>query len=67
MVDAGLPGTLESIKALAQRPAMPPPPAPASLTAAEQLERLAALRDRGVLTEHEFAQQKAAVLAAATK
>ena len=34
----------------------------ASVSAADELERLAALRDKGVLTEEEFAAQKAKVL-----
>lgn len=45
----------------------PPPPAPSPAAAApdpvQQLKDLAALRDQGVLTEEEFAQQKARILA----
>ena len=44
-----------------------PPPAPAPAAPAqsvpEQLKDLAALRDQGVLTEEEFAAQKAKILA----
>jgi hypothetical protein len=56
-----------------QYPAQPqyaePPPAPAPAAASgqsvpEQLKELAALRDQGVLTEEEFAAQKAKILAA---
>jgi hypothetical protein len=54
-------------QAYAQAP--PPPPAPAAAQAAppaadpvQQLKDLAALRDQGVLTEEEFAQQKARIL-----
>ena len=45
----------------------PPPPPPAAAPAPDligQLKELAALRDQGVLTEAEFADQKARVLAA---
>ena len=49
-----------------QAPAQPPPaPAPAAPSSAEvidQLKELAALKDAGVLTEAEFAAQKAKVL-----
>jgi hypothetical protein len=48
----------------------PPPPAPSPAPAAasasdviEQLKQLAALRDQGVLTDAEFATQKARILA----
>lgn len=44
----------------------PPPPAPASSGTdemLEQLRQLAALRDQGVLTDEEFAAQKARILA----
>jgi hypothetical protein len=37
-------------------------PSRAAIDIAEQLERLAALRDRGVLTDHEFLAQKAKLL-----
>ena len=36
---------------------------PAQLSVAEELERLAALRDTGVLTQDEFSLQKARILA----
>jgi hypothetical protein len=47
-------------------PAAPPPvaaaPAPAAVDPIEQLERLAALKAQGVLTDEEFAAQKAKIL-----
>jgi len=50
-----------------QQYAEPPPAAPAAPAApvnvAEQLKDLAALKDQGVLTEEEFAAQKAKLLA----
>ena len=46
--------------------AAPPPPAPAPAAPAEdpieQLKELAALKDQGILTEEEFAAQKAKLL-----
>jgi hypothetical protein len=42
--------------------ALTPPPAP---TRIEQLERLAALHERGALTDEEFAEEKAALRAGA--
>jgi len=50
-------------------PQSAPPPAPAPAAASgqsvpEQLKELAALRDQGVLTDEEFAAQKAKILAA---
>ena len=44
----------------AQAPPPPPPPPPDPI---EQLTKLAALKDQGILTEAEFAQQKARLLA----
>ena len=50
-------------------PPPPPPPAPAPAPAAagadrvEQLKDLAALKEQGVLTEQEFAAEKARILA----
>ena len=44
----------------------PPPPAPAAAPAAdpiEQLQKLAALKEQGILTDEEFAAQKAKLLA----
>ena len=41
------------------QPAPPPPPAPDPI---EQLTKLAALKDQGILTEEEFAAQKAKIL-----
>ena len=46
-----------------QAPPPPPPPAQPAADPIEQLKDLAALRDQGVLTDEEFAQQKARVLA----
>lgn len=43
----------------------PPPPAPAAappVDVVEQLKSLAALKDQGILTEEEFAAQKAKIL-----
>jgi hypothetical protein len=43
----------------------PPPPAPAAAPAPdpiEQLKQLAALKDQGILTDEEFAAQKAKIL-----
>jgi Short C-terminal domain len=48
-------------------PAPAPPPAPAAAPAPdpiEQLRQLAALKDQGILTDEEFAAQKAKILAA---
>src|SRR4051794_6609294 len=46
-------------QAYAPPPPLPPPPDPI-----QQLKDLAALKDQGILTEDEFAAQKAKVLAA---
>lgn len=46
-------------------PAPPPPPAPAAAPPPdpiEQLKQLAALKDQGILTDEEFAAQKAKIL-----
>jgi hypothetical protein len=46
-------------------PAPAPPPAPAAAPAQdpiEQLKQLAALKDQGILTDEEFAAQKAKIL-----
>jgi hypothetical protein len=53
-------------QAPAPAPAAAPPPAPAAggEDVVDQLEKLADLRDRGVLTDEEFAAQKAKVLGA---
>ena len=40
----------------------PPPPAAPATDVVEQLTKLAQLRDQGILTEQEFAAQKAKVL-----
>jgi hypothetical protein len=48
-----------------QEPPPPPPPAPAAAAApdpVEQLSKLAALTEQGILTEEEFAAQKARIL-----
>ena len=42
--------------------AEPPPPAPAAPDPIAQLKELAALKDQGILTEEEFAEQKAKIL-----
>ena len=42
--------------------AEPPPAAPGADATIQQLQDLAALRDQGVLTEEEFAAQKARIL-----
>jgi hypothetical protein len=42
----------------------PPPPAAPESDVVEQLTKLAQLRDQGILTEQEFAAQKAKVLGA---
>jgi len=49
-----------------QYAAPPPPPAPAAPAAdpIAQLKELAALKDQGILTEEEFAAQKAKILGA---
>ena len=50
----------------APAPVAPPPPAPAAappVDTIEQLRQLAGLRDEGILTEEEFAAQKAKLLA----
>ncbi len=49
----------------AQTAAAPPPPPPAAATGdgmIEALERLAALKSQGILTDEEFAAQKARIL-----
>ena len=49
-----------------QYQAPPPPPPPAAAADSEliaQLEKLGDLRDKGILTDEEFAQQKAKLLA----
>jgi hypothetical protein len=43
-------------------PPPPPPPAPAATVPIEQLKELAALREQGVLTDAEFAVEKAKLL-----
>jgi Short C-terminal domain len=44
-------------------PPPPPAPAPSGESVVDQLKDLAALKDQGVLTEEEFAAQKARILA----
>ena len=57
----------EQQQAAAQQQAPPPPPpaaaAPDSGDMVSQLKELAALKDQGILTEDEFAAQKAKILA----
>ena len=43
-------------------PPQPPPPQPAGEDRVTQLKELAGLRDQGVLTEQEFAAEKARIL-----
>jgi hypothetical protein len=53
-------------QAYAQAPPPPPPPPPAAAPATDvvtQLKALAELKDQGILTEEEFAAQKAKILA----
>jgi hypothetical protein len=45
-----------------QQYAPPPPPASGGADPIEQLKKLGALRDQGILTEEEFAEQKAKIL-----
>jgi hypothetical protein len=47
---------------LAQAPAPAPPPPAAAPDPIEQLKELAALKEQGILTDEEFAAQKAKVL-----
>ena len=53
---------LESIRAIAASKSETPVPAAAARSIADEVEKLAALRDRGVLTEAEFQSQKTALL-----
>jgi len=46
----------------AQAPAAPPPAAEPEVDPIEQIEKLGELKDKGLLTEEEFAAQKAKVL-----
>lgn len=46
-----------------QQPAAAAPPAAPAMSSVEQLKELAALRDQGVLTDAEFAAEKAKILA----
>src|SRR4026208_494010 len=46
----------------AQRAGARPPPAPAEDDAIAQIEKLGALKEKGLLTEEEFAAQKAKLL-----
>ena len=60
---------LESIRAISAAATAAPPVAavrsvPVTRTVSDELEKLAGLRDRGILTEDEFQSQKAALLAA---
>jgi hypothetical protein len=53
----------EEQQAPAQQAPPPAPAPPAGQSTIEQLKELAALKDQGVLTEEEFATQKAKILA----
>jgi hypothetical protein len=46
----------------AEPPPPPPPPAPAAADPIEQLKQLAELKQQGILTDEEFAAQKAKIL-----
>lgn len=46
----------------APAPAPPPPPAASESNVIEQLKQLAELKDQGILTDEEFAAQKAKIL-----
>jgi Short C-terminal domain len=48
----------------AQAPPPPPPPAAAAPSLIDQLKELGELKNQGILTEEEFAAQKARLLAA---
>jgi len=57
-------GAQEEQQAPPPQAVAPPAPAPAAeQSTIEQLKELAALKDQGVLTEEEFAAQKAKILA----
>ena len=45
-----------------EQPAPPPPPAAVTPDTVTQLKQLAELKDQGILTEEEFAAQKAKIL-----
>jgi hypothetical protein len=45
-----------------EEPPPPPPPAPAGPDPIEQLKELGALHEQGILTDDEFAAQKAKIL-----
>jgi Short C-terminal domain len=45
-----------------QQYAAPPPAAPAGEDRVEQLKELASLKDQGILTDEEFAREKARIL-----
>ena len=47
---------------MAAQQAAPPPPAPAEDDAIAQIEKLGALKEKGLLTEEEFSAQKAKLL-----
>lgn len=56
-------GAQEAQQAPPPQAAAPPAPAPASeQSTIEQLKELAALKEQGILTEEEFAAQKAKIL-----
>lgn len=53
---------LEALRAVARSPAVAQAPLPAPLTVAEEVAKLGDLLHKGLLTETEFAEQKALVL-----
>lgn len=55
-------GFYEGTQAAAYQAAPVPPPAPAQVDVVSQLKELAELRDQGILTDEEFATQKAKIL-----
>ena len=61
--DQGSPAYMASTEPPPQQYAPPPPPAPSGEDRISQLKDLAALKDQGVLSEEEFAAEKAKILA----
>jgi hypothetical protein len=55
-------GQEEQQQAPAQQAPLPAPAPPAEQSTIEQLKELGALKDQGILTEEEFAAQKAKIL-----
>lgn len=52
----------QQMEAAQYAPPPPPPPAPAEVDTVAQLKELAQLKDAGILTDDEFAAQKAKIL-----